>query len=243
MRHLRTSFTLLAVLLTAGIGAAAAIAASKSVAAKSSASPNAPRAASNVKASAGAFATESTLPSTMSLNLKGFSIGSVGSATTMCSSADESSNSCPASSVIGSGAIKALVKPAPFGALNPTIPLTLTFYLGPPRSAGCAATVMMSMALKRGAGDSLLQWPPQVSIGDLCSHAGGVKLNYPDFPSSSMVTAGSKVTVEQLSLDLGSEHGQSLWHNPSSCHRTWSGSITLGFAHSSAQAPLAIACR
>ena len=140
MRRALTSFTILSMLIGAGV----ATAASQSGTVRASLSPDATHAASNVKFSAGPFPTESSLPATLSLRLQnGFSIGSVGTSAAMCTAAAESSDACPQSTEIGTGSLT--IKPAHqlFGASS-TVPLQLSFYLGVPSEAGCAATVSCS---------------------------------------------------------------------------------------------------
>ncbi len=243
MRKALTSFTILSMVIVAGVATAVAAAASQSRASSASLSPNGPRAASNVKFSAGPFPTESSLPATMNLSLQhGFTIGSVGTAATLCTAASEANDACPQSTEIGTGSLT--IKPAHqlFGAAG-TVPLDLSFYLGVPTHAGCAASVELLMSVKRTSDDLLLDWPQQSGIGNLCSHAGGVELSFPAFPISSNFTENANVTIEKLSLDLGSKGGRSLWHNPASCARRWGGTVTLGFNGASLQTPATFACR
>ena len=243
MRRALTSFTILSVLIVAGVATAVAAAASQSRTASASLSPNATRAASNVKFSAGPFPTESSLPATMNLRLQnGFSIGSVGTAATMCTAVSEMSDACPQSTEIGTGSLT--IKPSQqlFGA-GATVPLNLSFYLGAPREAGCAATVELLMTVKRQQRRSVAQLARAERDRRPVLACRRRRAQLPAFPISNNFTGNSKVTIEKLSLDLGSKGGHSLWHNPGSCSRRWGGTLGLGFNGTSLQTPVTFACR
>ena len=241
MRHLRIitlSFVMLATL------AGASFAANSTTSATASLSPNHGRAASSLKLSTGALPAESTLPSTLTLNLKGFSAGALGSSASLCTALEQSNGACPSSSEVGSGTLLVSPKPAVFGQYGGSIPLSLTFYAGPPATSGCLASVAVVLALVHNGKDSEVDWPNQTGSGELCSHAGGVQLSFPKFPVSSYYTSAAKtVTIDKMAIDLGARNGSALWRNPSGCSRRWSGSLALGFTRASVVAPFSVACR
>lgn len=241
---MRRGRTILLTLALLAVVAGSSFAANSTVAAKSaSLSPNGRHAASSLTVSTGALRSEPTLPSTLTLTLKGFSTGALGSAASLCSVLQESNDACPASSEVGTGSLVVSPKPGLFGQYGPTIPLGLTFYAGPPATSGCVASVAIRLAVVRNGHDAELAWPDQSGIGSVCAHAGGVQLSFPKFPISSYYTSGSTVTINKLSIDLGARNGSALWRNPSGCPGHWSGSLALGFARSAIQVPFSVACR
>jgi hypothetical protein len=234
-----------AALLATGVAYAAT-----KVPASASLKPNTPHKGVTVKVSAGPFAAGHTLPSALTLTLaKGFSTSSAGgvanSAATLCTAAEESNDTCPSSSRVGTGSLTFTPSPALFGATS-AIPLGITFYLGEPRKSGCVATVQAIFQVTRNSTDMLLNLPAQSGIGDLCPHAGGLKLSFPEMPTYSYyIPSSSTVTISKLTLSLGaSSQGHNLVKDPPSCpaSKKWAGSLYVT-AGSSTHRQLKFACK
>jgi hypothetical protein len=232
-------------LVVTGLVSSAA-ASSSSTAAHASVTPNVKGHSSVLKLTTGAMPTQSSLPQTETVLLKGFSV-STSAAGAICASAQEAQNTCPSASEIGTGSETVSTKPAIFGALGP-FPLGMTFYLGAPRSAGCAATLLESIAVVRNTSDTFLatNLPPAGVVGDLCARSGGLQLSFPALPSYAYYLGTATVTISNTQITLGTAaHGKGVFKNPSSCpaSRAWAGSVAFTFATGAVHAPVSIACK
>lgn len=241
MRRGRMILLALAVLATI---AGSAFAASSGTRTSASVGPNGGRADSSLKLSVAGLAAEKTLPSTFTLSLKGFSTGALGSAAGLCTALEQANNACPASSEVGTGTMSVSPKPGLFGQYGSSIPFTLTFYAGAPTASGCLASVAVVLSMVRTSSDAGVAWPNQRGIGKLCAAGGAVALSFPQFPTSSYYTSTAHtVTINKLTLNVGTRNGSSLWRNPSGCGGHWSGSLALGFGRRSVRTPFSVACR
>ncbi len=213
---------------------------------------------STLEVTAGPFASASTLPSAIALDLgTGFSTatnsnGTADSTVALCSSVEEDDVQCPPGSQIGSGSLTLTADPLLRGDFDPTLTVELSFFLGAPRvpntvgETGCtvpeAATVEVVSALVLDAGDALVKWPDQAAIGDLCEYGSVLNLMQ-NLPAWSGLTEGSAVTVDKLSVSLGpsatgpgggtlaGDFTQSFLTNPDTCPgaNAWGGGLELFF--------------
>ena len=244
-KHLVLTIVTSAAVLTTGV----ALAATK-VKVSASLKPNTPHKGVTVKVSAGPFAPAHTLPSALTLTLaKGFSTSSSGgvanSVGTLCTSAAETNDTCPASSEVGTGDLTFTPNPALFGATG-AIPMGITFYLGQPRKSGCVATVDAVYEVTRGVSDELVNLPTQSAVGDLCPNAGGLKLSFAALPTyGALIPSSSTIDVSKLTLSLGaSSGGHNLVKDPSTCPATkkWAGAMYVT-AGTSTHLALKFACK
>ncbi|MGO9754849.1 MAG: hypothetical protein ACLP22_25880 [Solirubrobacteraceae bacterium] len=207
---------------------------------------NTPRTVSTLKLNVVSLATESTLPAGMTLTLqKGFSSLAPGAAASLCTPAEMFDNLCPSASMVGTGSETVTPHQGLLGATG-SISVGLSFYLGAAQLPGCAATVDVVMQLVHNVSDELLNWAPGHGIGNLCAHRGGVRLSFPSLPTYAYVSDNTPMTVNALSISLGSAAGAvaGLWRNPASCPKSgkWTGSLAFAFSSAGLQLPFTLAC-
>lgn len=246
---MRRNAQLLACLSALTMAAAAALApAASALSGSGSLTPNTPKKVTTLKLKAASLPTEGTLPSAMTITLqKGFAGIVGGSATSFCTPVQAASpfgNQCPAASQIGSGTEVVTPTPALFGATG-AITLGLSFYMVPAQQAGCSASV--AVIVKVLGNDALLAWSPGNDTGNLCPHAGGVQLSFPGMPTYAYKASGSTMTINSLSIKLGTTAGAVTgpFKSPASCPkaRKWTGSLALAFGSPHVNLPLTFACR
>jgi hypothetical protein len=175
----------------------------------STVTPNTPKSGSTVQINGSAFGTSSSsLPTSITVQLqKGFTTsvnaaGTADSVSTLCTASEESGNTCPAASQVGQGSATATISPSILGLSS--VPINLTFFLGPPRQSGCQATAVV--VFKPSGTGLAAEIPEESTIGDVCKQGGGVSVSFANLPTySSDLPSGYTATLSNISLTLDSK--------------------------------------
>jgi hypothetical protein len=209
--------------------------------------PNKVKKNSKLTVNASGFPAESSLPTSVELQVqRGFKT-SVKSVSQRCS---PSASSCPAASQIGSGNAQAT---GSLVGLSENDTINFTLYLGTPVQGGDIASVIISGT------DTLLHKTVRGSGRLFKDSAGGLELLFDKFPTIEGLPAGTTVSLGSLSFTAGktrtvkkkvTRHHKkvtvsttySLITNPSSCSHSWSASATVTFTTGPVTEPLTTPC-
>jgi hypothetical protein len=198
---------------------------------------------------ASGFPAESSLPSSVELQVqKGFKT-SPKSVKQLC---NPTASSCPAASKIGTGNAQATGTVPILGNVSDTVNFTL--YLGRPQQRGDLASVILTGT------DTALHQTLSATGRLFKDSAGGLELLFNKFPSLSGLPPGTTVTLNSLSFTASAtrtvkkkvkrHHKKvtvktvySLITNPSNCRGSWTGSATIAFPSGATTVPLSTPCK